>query len=93
MLQTFNASDFVVKLRVNNQMEVIVNLLNLCQILVLHFASCHTLFAALVRIGEENLIYDYVVNVDFLFSQLYRKSLRLVHGEELGDTNGHKSSL
>jgi len=93
VLQALNASDFVVKLRVNHQMEVIVNLLNLRQILVLHFASRHTLFATLIRIGEENLIYDDVVNVDFLFGQFNGKSFRLVHGEELGDANGHKSSL
>ena len=74
-------------------MEVIVNLLDLCEVLVLHAASSLALSAVLIGVGEENLVDYNVVDVDLLLGQLNCKTLRLVHGEELGDADGDKRGL
>ena len=71
-------------------MEIVVNLLNLCEVLVLHSATSFALGAVLGRIGEQNLVDYNVMDIDFLLGQLDSQSFSLVHGEELGDANGDK---
>ena len=71
-------------------MKVIVNFLNLSEVFVLHFSSGLALLAVFARVWEKNLVNDDVLNVDLLFSKLYCKPLRLIHGQELGYADGHK---
>ena len=91
--EVVHATHLVVELWVDNQVEVIVNLLNLCEVLVLHLASGFALSAVLPRVREQNLVDYNVMDVDFLFGQLDRQPFRLVHREELGDAHGHEGRL
>jgi hypothetical protein len=68
LLEKFNPSYFLIKLRIHCDMKIVVNFLNLGQILILHFPSGGTLLAWRVWIREENLVYDNISNIDFLFS-------------------------
>jgi len=47
-------------------MEVIVDLLNLSQVLVLHLSPGYALLAGFMRIWEQHLVNNNVVNVDLL---------------------------
>jgi hypothetical protein len=60
-------------------MEIVVNLSDLSQILVLHLPSSHTLLACFVGVGEQNLVDNDVVNVDFLLCEFNSKSLGFIH--------------
>lgn len=64
------ASDFVIELWVDSDVEVIEDFLNLCHVFVLHFSSGYALLAIHLWVGEEHLVDDDVVNVDVLFGQL-----------------------
>ena len=74
-------------------MEVVVNLLDLCEVLILHLSSCDALLTVLGRIREQNLVDHDVVNVDLLLGQLNGQPLSLIHGQELGDADGHEGRL
>ena len=74
-------------------MEIIVYLLNLSQILILHASACSTLGAVLTGIGEEDLVYHNVVDVDFLLGKLNSQSLSLIHGQEFWNAHSDESSL
>jgi len=50
-------------------MEVIVDLLNLSQVLVLHLSPGYALLAGFMRIWEQHLVNNNVVNVDLLLGQ------------------------
>lgn len=93
MSQTVHASHFVIKLWVDDQVEIVINLLNLCEVLVLHSATGTALGAVLGGVGEEHLVDYNVVDVNLLLCQLNSESFRLVHGEELRDAHGNESSL
>lgn len=77
--QVVHSTHFVVQLRVHNQVEVVVDLLNLCEVLVLHAATSLALGAVLRRVGEKDLVDYNVVDVDLLLGQLDGQSLGLVH--------------
>ena len=64
--QILEASDLLIKLRVDDDVEVIVDLSNLSQVLVLHPSSCNTLFAIFGWVRETNLVNDDVADVDLL---------------------------
>ena len=74
-------------------MEVVVDLLNLRQVLVLHASASLALGAVLAGVREQDLVDDDVVDVDLLLGQLDGESLRLVHGEELGNAHGDEGGL
>jgi len=50
--------------------EVVVNLLNLCEVFVLHAASGFAFRAVLAGVREEDLVNYDVVDVDVLLGQL-----------------------
>ena len=72
-------------------MEVIKHLLNLTNILLLHLSPRDALFAIGSWIWEQHLINDNVSNIDILLGELNRKSLCLIHTEELWDAHCHES--
>ena len=74
-------------------MEIVVNLLYLCEVLVLHSASSLAFSAVLGGIREQDLVDYYVVNINFVLGELNRQSFCLVHREELGDADGDKRCL
>ena len=93
MPEVVHTSYLVIQLWVNRKMEVIVNLLNLCEVLVLHSATSYALGTVLGGVWEQNLVDYNVVDVNLLLGQLNSKSFRLVHREELGDANGNEGCL
>ena len=88
-----HATHFIVELGVDNQMEIVINLLDLCEILVLHSTASLALGAVLAGVGEQDLVNNNVVNVNLLFGKLNGQSLGLVHTEELRDADSHKGGL
>ena len=74
-------------------MEVIVDLLDLCEVFVLHSATSPALGTVLGWIWEQDLIDYYVMDVNFVLGKLDGQPLCLVHGEELRDANGDKRCL
>ena len=93
MPEVVHASDLVIKLRVNRKMEIVVNLLNLCEVLVLHSATSFALCAVLGGVREQDLVDYNVVDIDLLLCELNSESLRLVHREELWDAHCDKCCL
>ena len=74
-------------------MEVIVDLLDLCEVFVLHPSSSLALCAVLIGVWEQDLIDYYVMNINFVLGELDGQPLCLVHGEELGDADRDKRCL
>ena len=74
-------------------MEVIVDLLDLCEVFVLHSATSLALGTVLIGVWEQDLVDYYVMNINFVLSKLNGQSFCLVHGEELGNTDGYESRL
>ena len=72
-------------------MEVIKHLLNLTNVLLLHLSPGDALFAIRSRIWEQDLINDNVSYIDILLGELDRKSLCLIHTEELWNADCHES--
>ena len=72
--ETVKASDLFVKLRIDNQMEVIVNLLQLSDVFILHLSACSALSARMVCLREANLIDNDVMNVDLKLCKFNSKS-------------------
>ena len=68
--EVVHTSNLVIELWVNCKMEIIVNLLNLCEVLVLHSAASLTLGAVLAGIWKQDLVDYNVVDVDILLGQL-----------------------
>jgi len=93
VLKVVNASDLVVKLGVDDQMEVVIDFLDLSKVFVLHLASCFAFGAVLGGVREKNLVDDDVMDIDLLLGKFNSKSLGLVHRQELGNANRHESSL
>lgn len=93
MSQVIHASDLVIELWIDHKMEVVINLLNLCEVLVLHSATSLAFGAVLGGVWEKHLVDYNVVNVDLLLGELDSQALSLVHGEELGDAHGYESRL
>ena len=91
--EVVHTANLVIKLRVDNEVEVIIDLLNLSEVLVLHASTSRALRAILRWVGEQDLVDDDVVNVDLLLGQLDSKALGLVHTEELWNTDGYESGL
>ena len=74
-------------------MEVIVDLLDLCEVFVLHSATSFALGTVLIGVWEQDLVDYYVMNINFVLGELNRQSFCLVHREELGDADGDKRCL
>jgi len=87
LLQTLYSAHFVVQLRVDGNVEIVIDLSDLSEVLLLHLATGDALLARAVRVWEKNLVDYDVVNVDFLFCQLASQSFCFVHREELWDAH------
>ena len=74
-------------------MEVIVDLLDLCEVFVLHSATSLALGTVLTGVWEQDLIDYYVMNINFVLGELDGQPLCLVHGQELGNADGNESRL
>ena len=74
-------------------MEVIVDLLDLCEVFVLHSATSPALGTVLGWIWEQDLIDYYVMNINFVLGELDGQPLCLVHGEKLGNADRDKRCL
>ena len=74
-------------------MEIIIDLLYLCDILILHLSPCEALPAGVLWLWEAHLIDDDVVDVDFELRQLDCKSLCLVQTQELRDAHCYECGL
>ena len=74
-------------------MEIIVDLGYLCEVLLLHLASCFTLATILLRIREQDLVNHYIMNVDFLLGEFNRQSFCFIHTQELRDANSNEGGL
>lgn len=83
----------MVELRVDDDVKVVVDLLDLSEVFVLHFSPGLALFAIFGRVWEKNLVNDDVLNVYLLLSELDCQPLRLIHGQELRYADGHESGL
>ena len=93
MSKVVHTTHFIVKLGVNNEMEIVINLLDLCEVLFLHSTASLALGAVLAGVGEQDLVDYNVVNVNLLLGELDGQSLCFVHAEELRDANGDKGCL
>ena len=71
-------------------MEVIVDLLDLCEVFVLHSATSLALGTVLTGVWEQDLVDYYVMNINFVLGKLDGQSFCLVHREELWDANSYK---
>ena len=76
--EVVEAAHFIVELRVHHEVEVVVYLLDLREVLVLHLAAGLALRAVLSGVGEQGLVDDDVVDVDFLLGELDGEALGLV---------------
>jgi len=77
--KVLDTTHLVVKLRVDWQVEVVINLCNLCEVLVLHLPTSLALAAVLGGVGEQDLVDYNVVDVDFLLGELDGETLSFVH--------------
>ena len=74
-------------------MEIIVDFCYLSEVLLLHLAPRFTFATVLLWIREKNLVYDYIMDVDFLLGKLNCKSFSLVHTQELRNTYSNEGGL
>jgi hypothetical protein len=93
MLKQFDSTHLLIKLWVDSDMEVIIDLLDLGQILILHFSSGSTLIAWIVWIWEKYLIDNNISNINFLFGKFDAKTFGLVHTKKLGNAHSYKSGF
>jgi len=61
-----HTTHFVIELRVDHQVEIVINFLDLCEVLFLHLSSSLALAAVLSRVWEQDLVDYNVVDVDVL---------------------------
>ena len=93
LFQLFDASHFLVKLGVHDQVEVVVDLVQLCNVFILHFPASSAFSAGVVRLREANLVDYDVVDVNLKFGKLDCKTLCLVETEELWNAYCDESCL
>ena len=62
--ESIKTSDFLVKLGVDDQVEVVIDLMQLCDVLILHLSSCGALTARAVSLWEADLVDHDVVDVN-----------------------------
>ena len=79
MTKIVQATDFVVQLWVNDEMEIVIDLGNLSEVLFLHSSSGLAFGAVLRWIWEQNLVDNDVVDVDLLLGELDSQTLGFVH--------------
>jgi len=91
--QSVQASHLLVELGVHDQMEVVVDLVKLCDVFVLHLPSCEALSAWRCSLWEAHLVDYDVVDIDFEFRKLYSEALCLVQTQELRDAHSDESCL
>ena len=61
--QLVQTSDLLVELRVDYEVEVVVDLVKLCDVLVLHLSAGRALAAGALCLREAHLVYHDVVDV------------------------------
>ncbi len=65
--ELFDASHFLIELWIDHEMEVVIDLLQLCDIFILHLSTGSALAARVLRFRETYLVYDNIVNIYFEF--------------------------
>jgi len=70
--QFLEASDLLIKLRVDDNVEVIVDLVQLCNVLVLHLSSGCAFAAWTFGLWKAYLVDDNVVDVNLKFREFNR---------------------
>lgn len=88
-----NATNLLVQHRIDSDVEIVVDFLNLDQVFILHFSTGLAFWAILRRVGEQNLVNNNISNINLLLGQLNTKSLSFVHAQEFRDADSHESCL
>lgn len=86
-------SDLLVLLSHVDDVEVVVQLLDLLQVLELHFVPGAALQTLRVFLGEHDLINNNVFDEDFLAGEFLDQSFGFVDAEELWDANSYEGCL
>lgn len=69
-----------------------VKVVDLLEVLLLHLAAAVALSARVRGAGEEQLVDDHGVGVDFVGAELLDHALGFVEGKELGDQDGNETA-
>jgi len=86
------AADFLDEQRHLDDVEVLaVQVVDLLEVLLLHFAAGVALRAGVGGAGEEQLVDDHGVGVDFVGAEFLDHALGFVEGEEFGDEDGDEA--
>ena len=93
LLQTIKTSNLCVKHRIYSNMEIIIDFLNLSQVFILHLSSGTTFITRRSWIWENYLIYNNILNINFLFGQFNSETFSFVHTEEFWDANSNECCL
>ena len=89
---TIRTTDFLNEQRHLDDVEVLaVQVVDLLEVLLLHFAAGVTLRAGVGSAGEEQLVDDHGVGVDFVGAEFLDHALGFVEGEEFGDEDGDEA--
>lgn len=85
-------ADFLNQQRHLDDVEVLaVQIVDLLEVLLLHFAAGVALRARVGGAGEEQLVDDHGMGVDFVGAEFLDHAFGFVEGEEFGDKDGDKA--
>ena len=76
--EAVKASNFLVKLRINDQVEVIIDLLELSDVFILHLPPGRAFPAGVIGLREADLIDDNIVNIDFELGEFDGESFSFI---------------
>lgn len=86
------AADFLNEQRHLDDVEVLaVQVVDLLKVLLLHLAAGVALRTGVGGAGEEQLVDDHGVGIDFVGAEFLDHALGFVEGEELGDEDGDEA--
>ena len=89
---TVGAADFLDEQGHLDDVEVLaVQVVDLLEVLLLHLATGVALRAGVGGAGEEQLVDDHGVGVDFVGAEFLDHALGFVEGEEFGDEDGDET--
>lgn len=77
-LEFIDAAHLLVKLRVDNQVKVVVDLIQLSNVFILHLSTSSALSARVISLWEADLINDNIVNIDLKFGKFNSEALSLI---------------
>jgi hypothetical protein len=76
--EAVETSNLLIKLRVYDQVEVIIDLLELSDVFILHLSTSSTLPAWMIRFWEANLVDNNIVNVNLKLGKLDSQSFSFI---------------